>query len=47
EEVEEDLLLEVEQVVEERYHFLVKDHRLTFHGICQECYEKEKRNQSV
>ncbi|OUK47360.1 transcriptional repressor, partial [Enterococcus faecium] len=43
EEVEEDLLLEVEQVVEERYHFLVKDHRLTFHGICQECYEKEKR----
>ncbi|HAQ9869141.1 TPA: transcriptional repressor, partial [Enterococcus faecium] len=23
------------------------DHRLTFHGICQECYEKEKRNQSV
>ena len=33
--------------VEERYHFLVKDHRLTFHGICQECYEKEKRNQSV
>ncbi|OOL59726.1 transcriptional repressor, partial [Enterococcus faecium] len=36
-------LLEVEQVVEERYHFLVKDHRLTFHGICQECYEKEKK----
>ncbi len=40
EEIEEDLLGEVERVVESRYHFLVKDHRLTFHGICQSCQEK-------
>lgn len=40
EEVEEDLLLEVEQVVEQRYSFSVKDHRLTFHGICQTCQQK-------
>lgn len=40
EEVEEDLLGEVEQIVESRYHFLVKDHRLTFHGICQSCQSK-------
>ncbi|MGC6767685.1 ferric iron uptake transcriptional regulator [Enterococcus sp. LJL128] len=41
EEVEEDLLGEVEEIVEQRYHFVVKDHRLTFHGICQECQQKE------
>lgn len=40
EEVEEDLLGEVEQIVESRYHFLVKDDRLTFHGICQSCQSK-------
>ncbi|MHC5250316.1 ferric iron uptake transcriptional regulator [Enterococcus sp. LJL90] len=40
-EVEEDLLLGVEQIVEERFHFLVKDHRLTFHGICQDCQQKQ------
>ncbi|WP_430394115.1 Fur family transcriptional regulator [Enterococcus faecalis] len=27
-------------IVESRYHFLVKDHRLTFHGICQSCQSK-------
>jgi Fur family ferric uptake transcriptional regulator len=42
EEIEEDLLGEVERVVESRYHFLVKDHRLTFHGICQSCQEKKR-----
>ncbi|MFV0560854.1 MAG: Fur family transcriptional regulator [Enterococcus sp.] len=42
EEVEEDLLTEVEQVVEQRYNFLVKDHRLTFHGICEACSKKNK-----
>ena len=41
EEIEEDLLGDVERVVESRYHFLVKDHRLTFHGICQSCQEKK------
>ena len=47
EEVEEDLLGEVEKVIEQRYHFFVKDHRLTFHGICQECYNKEKGEKTV
>ncbi len=42
EEIEEDLLGEVERIVEAKYHFMVKDHRLTFHGICQACQEKEK-----
>lgn len=40
EEIEEDLLGEVELVVEKHYHFLVKDHRLTFHGICYQCSRK-------
>lgn len=44
EEIEEDLLGEVEQVVENRYHFQVTDHRLTFHGICQACQEKKTRH---
>ena len=43
EEVEEDLLLEVEKVVERRYAFQVKDHRLTFHGVCQACQSKKSR----
>ncbi|MEG0285099.1 MULTISPECIES: Fur family transcriptional regulator [Vagococcus] len=37
EEIEDDLLLEVEKVVEERFKFQVSDHRLTFHGVCQKC----------
>ncbi|MFD2729471.1 ferric iron uptake transcriptional regulator [Enterococcus camelliae] len=45
EEIEEDLLGEVEEVVEQRYQFQVKDHRLTFHGICHQCQEKMKQNQ--
>lgn len=40
EEVQEDLLDEIEEDIKKRYHFLVKDHRLTFHGICCECAEK-------
>lgn len=43
EEVEEDLLVEVERVVEKKYHFLVKDHRLTFHGICEDCQKAGKK----
>ncbi len=47
EEIIEDLLVDVEKVVEERWQFRVKDHRLTFHGICKNCQhelaqEKEK-----
>lgn len=42
EEIEEDLLDDVEKIVEKQYGFLVKDHRLTFHGICKTCQEKNK-----
>lgn len=42
EEIQEDLLDDVEEIVEERWHFIVKDHRLTFHGICRECQKKGK-----
>ncbi|MDG4655682.1 Fur family transcriptional regulator [Ectobacillus antri] len=37
EEIQEDLLGEVEKKVEENWKFKVKDHRLTFHGICRSC----------
>ncbi|MHC5269703.1 ferric iron uptake transcriptional regulator [Enterococcus sp. LJL98] len=37
EEIEDDLLGEVEKIVEKDFQFLVKDHRLTFHGVCQKC----------
>lgn len=37
EEVMEDLLAEVEKQVERNWQFKVKDHRLTFHGICKDC----------
>ncbi len=47
EEVEEDLLLDVEEIVEQRYLFLVKDHRLTFHGVCNACQQKLKNNQNA
>lgn len=43
EEVYEDLLLEVEKDVESRYQFQVKDHRLTFHGICHSCQMKSAK----
>ena len=43
EEIEEDLLGEVEEVVESRYHFAVKDHRLTFHGICRQCQNRQEK----
>jgi len=39
EEIIEDLLVDVEKIVEERWHFHVKDHRLTFHGICKNCQD--------
>ena len=40
EEIQEDLLGEVEKRVEQEWRFKVKDHRLTFHGICDKCQEK-------
>lgn len=39
-EIQEDLLGDVEKIVERDYHFKIKDHRLTFHGICQRCHSK-------
>jgi len=37
EEIIEDLLVDVEKIVEDRWQFHVKDHRLTFHGVCKKC----------
>jgi Fur family transcriptional regulator, ferric uptake regulator len=40
EEIQEDLLEDVEAIVEAKWKFKIKDHRLTFHGICHQCQEK-------
>lgn len=40
-EIEEDLLGDVEEIVESQWEFKVKDHRLTFHGICKQCQDKQ------
>jgi len=40
EEVQEDLLDDIEEDIKERFNFTVKDHRLTFHGICSNCAAK-------
>ncbi|MFS0781101.1 Fur family transcriptional regulator [Bacillus sp. 1P06AnD] len=45
-EIQEDLLDEVEMEVEKRWHFKIKDHRLTFHGICYRCQAKEETNKN-
>lgn len=37
EEITDDLLEDVEKIVESDWGFDVKDHRLTFHGICRKC----------
>ena len=39
-EIQEDLLEDVEAIVEKRWNFIIKDHRLTFHGICHRCQDK-------
>ncbi|WP_054859333.1 transcriptional repressor [Gracilibacillus sp. JCM 18860] len=48
EEIMDDLLEEVEEIVQKDWGgFLVKDHRLTFHGICRVCQEnmeEEEKN---
>ncbi|WP_188206075.1 ferric iron uptake transcriptional regulator [Alkalibacillus aidingensis] len=41
-EIEEDLLGDVEKVVESRFEFEVRDHRLTFHGVCKSCQSNSK-----
>ena len=45
EEVKQDMLFEIEKEIERDYHFLVKDHRLTFHGICRNCAEQDKEEE--
>src|SRR5690625_1599415 len=39
EEIIDDLLGDVERIVESDWGFEVKDHRLTFHGICKQCQQ--------
>lgn len=41
-EIDEDLLPEVENRVENEFKFKILDHRLTFHGVCEECQAKGK-----
>ncbi|WP_017755664.1 ferric iron uptake transcriptional regulator [Calidifontibacillus oryziterrae] len=41
-EIQEDLLGDVEKIVERDWHFIIKDHRLTFHGICHRCVHKNE-----
>lgn len=36
-EVREDLLESLEQEIEKKYAFLIKDHKLKFFGICETC----------
>lgn len=44
EEIQEDLLGEVEKIVESRWDFAIKDHWLTFHGVCRTCKSNETEN---
>ncbi len=41
-EIQEDLLGDVEKIVESDWNFKIKDHRLTFHGICHRCHPTEE-----
>lgn len=45
-EIQEDLLEEVEEIVERDWKFKIKDHRLTFHGICYRCQQKHEEEQN-
>lgn len=40
-EIQEDLLGDVEEIVERDWNFKIKDHRLTFHGICHRCHDRD------
>ncbi|MBC2584845.1 Fur family transcriptional regulator [Clostridium acetobutylicum] len=39
-EVQGDLLDELEDCIENKYHFLIKNHSVKFYGICSECRKK-------
>lgn len=45
EEIQEDLLEDVEKIVEREWRFIIKDHRLIFHGICWQC-QKNKNDRT-
>lgn len=44
-EIQEDLLGDVEKIVEHDFNFKIKDHRLTFHGICWRCHDKSSNKE--
>jgi Fur family ferric uptake transcriptional regulator len=44
-EIEEDLLTDLESEVAHRFGFEVRDHHLTFEGVCQECKTKETKSE--
>lgn len=37
-----DLLEPLENEIEQKYNFIIKDHSLKFYGICEECAKEEK-----
>ncbi|WP_054710817.1 Fur family transcriptional regulator [Bacillus sp. JCM 19041] len=45
-EIQDDLLGDVEAIVERDFTFKIKDHRLTFHGICYRCQEQSNENET-
>ena len=45
-EIQEDLLGDVEKIVERDFNFQIKDHRLTFHGICHRCHDNKTTEDS-
>lgn len=45
EEIVEDLLGDVEKIIESDFGFDVRDHRLTFHGICKQCQESAAKKE--
>lgn len=46
-EILEDLLGDVEQKVERDFTFKILDHRLTFHGVCHRCKDKDIEGKQV
>lgn len=43
EEVEDDLLEVLEQKIEKKYNFEIKDHSVKFYGYCSECRDKSRQ----
>ncbi len=46
EEIFEDLLEPIEARIEKEYQFHIKDHRLTFHGVCRKCTKDSEESAS-